>query len=286
MNNIIRFGPAGNSQIFYSCGYKKSIDAPKFCKENGLLAYEYSFGRGFTMGEETAKILGDNAKEHDVLVSVHAPYYINFANESEEMAQKSYGYVLRSLELLNIMQGKDCVVHLASCGKMNRNDALYLTEKRLDEVLTRVYDNKLNHLYICPETMGKYMQIGSYEEIINLCKKDKVLIPTFDFGHINCLMQGGLKCEDDFKKIFDYCFNILGEEKTKNCHIHFSKIEYSDKGEIKHLNLDDAVYGPRFEPLATVISNLRLTPTVICESKERMMEDAITLKQIYEARIK
>lgn len=281
MENKLRFGPSGNSQIFYDCGYKHSVDAPRFCREHGLEAYEYSFGRGFTMSEETAKILGENAKKHNILLSIHAPYYINLANENEEMATKSYEYIRKGMAYLKTMQGRDYVVHLASCGKLSRCDALYLTSKRLDNALQIVYDNNLQSGNICPETMGKYLQIGTYEEIIDFCTKDKILVPTFDFGHINCIMQGGLKTKDDFKRIFDYSFEKLGEEKTKNCHIHFSKIEYSEKGEIKHLNLDDNVYGPDFLPLADVINEYKLTPTIICESKERMMEDAIMLKSIY-----
>ncbi len=283
MENKIRFGPSGNSKIFYDAGYKHSVDAPKFCKEIGLSAYEYSFGRGFTMSYDTAKILGENAKNNDILISIHAPYYINFANESDDMVSKSFGYVEKSMQYLNIMGGRDLVIHLASCGKLNRTAAINLTSKRLDECLKILYDLKLNeNKFLCPETMGKYMQIGTYQEIIDFCTKDKILVPTFDFGHINCIMQGGLKSSNDYKRIFDYSFEKLGEYKTKNCHIHFSKIEYSSKGEVKHLNLDDCVYGPEFEPLIKVINEYKLTPTIISESKEKMMEDALKLKEIYD----
>jgi len=279
---MIRFGPSGNSKIFYDSGFKHSIDAPRWCREHNLDAYEYSFGRGFTLSSDTAKKIGDAAKENNILLSLHAPYYINFANESDEMAEKSFEYVRKGMEYCSIMSAKDYVVHLASCGKLPRKDALYLTDKRLDKCLDIIYNNRLNDAgFICPETMGKYLQIGTYEEVINFCTKDKILIPTFDFGHINCIMQGGLKTTDDFKKIFDYSFEKLGEYKTKNCHIHFSKIEYTQKGEVKHLNLDDNIYGPEFEPLAKVIKEYSLTPTIICESKERMMEDALVLKEIY-----
>ncbi len=283
MENKIRFGPSGNSKIFYESGYKHSVDAPKFCSQVGLSAYEYSFGRGFTMSLETAKILGENAKNNNILLSYHAPYYINFANESDEMAQKSIEYVKKGLMYVNASDARDLVVHLASCGKQDRNQALKLTDKRLDMCLQQVYDNNLaGRGKICPETMGKYLQIGTYKEIIDFCTKDKILVPTFDFGHINCVMQGGLKTSDDYKKIFDYCFEKLGEEKTKNCHIHFSKIEYSEKGEVKHLNLDDTVYGPEFEPLVKILKDYNLTPTIISESKEMMMEDAIKLNDIYD----
>lgn len=283
MENFVRFGPAGNSKIFYDAGYKQSIDAPKFCHEIGLTAYEYSFGRGFTMSLDTAKILGENAKQNNVLLSFHSPYYVNLANENDEMAKKSYEYIRKGMEYIKISGGRDLVVHLASCGKLDRNYALQLTSERLDNVLQILYDSDLTTGFLCPETMGKYLQIGTYKEIIDLCCKDKLLIPTFDFGHINCIMQGDLKTEDDYKKIFDYSINKLGFEKTKNCHIHFSKIEFSEKGEVKHLTLDDDVYGPEFKPLANVIKEYHLTPTIISESKETMMEDAVRLRGIYDS---
>ena len=91
-----------------------------------------------------------------------------------------------------------------------------------------------------------------------------------------------LKTKEDFKQIFDYSINKIGYDKTKNCHIHFSKIEFTQKGEVKHLNLDDTLYGPEFEPLAYVIDEYKLSPTIISESKDRMMEDAIKLKEIYD----
>lgn len=280
MEEKIRFGPAGNSQIFYDEGFKHSIDAPLWCAKNGITAYEYSFGRGFTMSLDTAKMLGVKAKDNDVLISFHAPYYINLANPDDDMASKSFSYIIKGLEYLSAAGGKDYVVHLGTCGKLERKEALNLIEKRLDNVLEIAYDKNLSNYNICPETMGKYSQIGSYKEIIDFCAKDKMLTPTFDFGHINCVMQGGLKTYDDYKRILDYSFEKLGD-RTKNCHIHFSKIEFSEKGEIKHLNLDDNVYGPEFEPLAKLLYDYKMTPTVISESKERMMEDSILLKNIY-----
>ena len=282
MENKIRFGPAGNSSIFYESGYKHSVDAPRFCKENGLSAYEYSFGRGFTMSSETASQLGSEACKYDILISLHAPYYINLANESDEMAEKSFAYITKGFEYLKLVNGRDYVVHLGSCGKLDRQAALDLTSKRLDTVLGLLYDNNYDSFKLCPETMGKYLQIGSYKEIIDYCKRDKMLIPTFDFGHINCVMQGALKTVDDYKRIIDYGIDNLGSEKMNNCHIHFSKIEYSDKGEIKHLTLDDNVYGPDFEPLVHVLKEYKMTPTIISESKERMMEDAMLLRDMYE----
>lgn len=280
---MIKFGPAGNSQIFYDSGAKTSLEAPKWCSEHGLTAYEYSFGRMFNMSHEKAKMLGEEAVKNNVLVSVHAPYYINLANPSEESFQKNINYLLTSLSYLKDFSGNQCVFHPGSCGTETRDVAFGRLMSRIDRLLENIYSAGYGDLYVCPETMGKSQQLGSVKEIVEICKQDKCLIPTLDFGHINAVTGGTLKTADDYRKILDYVYNELGDFKTKNLHIHFSKIEYTSKGEVKHLTLDDQVYGPEFEPLAVVIKEMGLEPTIISESKEKMMEDAIKLKQIYES---
>lgn len=279
---MIKFGPSGNSKIFYDEGNKSSLEAPKWCKSHGLNAYEYSFGRMFNMSHETAKKLGDEAQKNGVLVSVHAPYYINLANPSDEAFLKTINYILTSLSYLSDFGGMQCVFHPGSCGDETRDVAFNRALFRMDRLLESVYASGYGNKYICPETMGKSQQLGSVKEIVELCKFDKCLIPTLDFGHINAVTGGTLKTEDDYRRILDFVYEQLGEFKTKNLHIHFSKIQYTAKGEVKHLTLDDTQYGPEFEPLAVVIKEMGLEPTIICESKEMMMEDAIKLKNIYE----
>lgn len=280
----LTIGPSGNSQIFYDAGYKKSIQAPIWLQSVGLDGYEYSFGRGFTMGKQTALELGNQAKECGVTVSVHAPYFINFANPSDEMIQKSIAYVTKSLEYLLWMGGEKIVVHTGSVGKQTREEAILRTKETLKRCLCVVKDNfDMTGKYICLETMGKTQQIGTYAEIIDLCTMDDILMPTFDFGHINCIMQGKLLLENDYQNIFDLCKQKLGLFRTKNCHIHFSKIEYGTKGEIRHLDFSDTIYGPEFLPLAKCIKRNGFTPSIICESSQKMMEDALTMKKIYDS---
>ena len=280
---MVRFGPSGNEKLFYDEGFKHSVAAPKWLRQKGLTAYEVSFGRGFVFGDETAKKLGEIAKQNDILVSAHAPYYINLANPSEEMIQKSFNYFIRGIELLKHFGGTDYVVHVGSCGKLDRQEALKLVKINLQRTIDILKEKGLldGNIKLCLETMGKPQQIGTYEEIIELCTLDECLVPTFDFGHINALSGGTLKTYEDYKQIFDLALKKLGE-RVKKCHIHFSKIEYGDKGEIRHLNYDDTVYGPDFEPLAKVIKDLNLSPTIICESKEKMATDSLIMKKIYE----
>lgn len=197
---MVKFGPSGNSQIFYKAGNKTSIEAPKWLKEVGLQAYEYSFGRGYTMSIETAEKFGREAEKYDIAISFHAPYYINFANLDDLMIEKSFSYIMRGFDYLKAMHGTKLVVHLASQGNLKREEALLLVNNRLDDCLERIYTRNLQNFYLCPETMGKHSQIGTYQEIINLCVKDKILIPTLDFGHINSVMAGGLKTKEIIKE--------------------------------------------------------------------------------------
>ena len=278
---MVKFGPSGNDEQFYSDGFSKTIDAFKWVKNLGLDLFEYSLGNGITLKMDTAEKMGIEAEKNEIEVSIHAPYFINFANPSEESKQKSINYCINSLKLLRAFKGKKCVVHSGSQLKQERNEALKVLYNGYDALLNEIYKQNLGDMYICPETMGKYTQIGSYKEIIDLCTLDKCLIPTLDFGHINCVMQGKLKTEDDYKQIIDYSLEKLGRFKTENLHIHFSKIEYSEKGEMKHLDYSNEIYGPDFVPLANVLKEYNLSPTVICESKGKMATDALILKNIY-----
>jgi deoxyribonuclease-4 len=86
---MIRFGPAGNSQSFYDAGYNATVQAFAWIQSMGLTAYEYSFGRGVSLGEDTATAIGEEAAAHGVALSAHAPYYINLANTDSEKREKA-----------------------------------------------------------------------------------------------------------------------------------------------------------------------------------------------------
>lgn len=279
---MIKFGPSGNSESFYAKGWSHTEDAAKYVREMGLDCFEYSFGRGVRMSEGKAISIGEAFSEQGVEISVHAPYYINFANPSDESAQNSYNYVLDSGRALKLMGGKRCVFHSATQGKAEREDALRLTEERMKTLRDYIYLNGLNDLYFCPETMGKIAQIGTLEEVVRLCKIDDIFLPAIDFGHINAREQGSLKTVSDYKSRLEYMIGELGYERVKHFHVHFSKIQYGVKGEIRHLTFADELYGPLFEPLAIALKELKLEPYIVSESAGTQAEDALEMKHIYE----
>ena len=284
----VLFGPAGNSLSFYEEGFKSTLETPMWLKkqgkglfEGGLDLFEYSFGQGFRMTSEKAKEIGDKFKEFGIEMSIHAPYFINFANPDPVMYDKSLGYIRTGIKFMNAFGAKRMVFHPGSCGKMERSEAVGLLRERFVEFMPEIEAELGAEMFICPETMGKSMQIGTFKEIIDLCTISDKLLPTFDFGHINALTQGSLKTPDDFQRIFDYSFEKLGEFRTKNAQVHFSKIEYGAKGEIRHLTFADTVYGPNFEHLCEVLVKNDMSCHIICESSETQAEDSVAMKQIY-----
>lgn len=129
--------------------------------------------------------------------------------------------------------------------------------------------------------MGKSAQIGTLEEVVGFCKIDKIFLPAIDFGHLNAREGGSLKTEDDYISRLEYMISELGYERVKHFHVHFSKIMYGAKGEIRHLTFEDNVYGPEFEPLAIALKKLKLEPYIVCESAGTQAEDAQMMKRIY-----
>ena len=119
------------------------------------------------------------------------------------------------------------------------------------------------------------------EEVVNFCKIDKVYLPAIDFGHINAREGGSLKTVEDFKSRLEYMIDELGYERVKHFHVHFSKIMYGGRGEIKHLTFDDTEYGPEFEPLAKALKILKLEPYIVSESAGTQADDALEMKRLY-----
>lgn len=278
---MINFGPSGNSLSFYAMGYKHTVDAPEYLDKFALDCYEYSFGRGVNISEETATSIGNAFEKGGKEISVHAPYYINFANPTEEAAQKSYDYVISSARALKCFGGKRLVFHPAAQGKAERGQAVALTCERLKVLRDKIYQSGLQDLYFCPETMGKLAQIGTLEEVVEFCKIDKIYLPCIDFGHINAREQGSLQTVADYRLRLEYMIDELGYDRVKHFHVHFSKIMYSAKGEVKHLTFADKVFGPEFHPLAVALKELKLEPYIVSESDGTQAEDASKMKEIY-----
>ncbi len=280
-----KFGPAGNSESFSKMGYKNSLDVPDYIVKMGLDCYEYQCGRGVNIGEEKARLLGEKAAKAGITLSLHAPYYISMSSTEEEKRDNSVNYILASARAVNAMGGDRIVVHTGSCGKISRSDALDLALDTMRKAIAALDGEGLSNIHICPETMGKVNQLGTLEEVLELCLLDERLIPCIDFGHLNARDMGSLKSFADYENIFLKIKDKLGTDRLKSFHSHFSKIEYTTGGEKRHLTFEDTVYGPDYQPVMELTCKYGCSPVFICESAGTQAEDAKQMKDYYNSLI-
>jgi len=276
-----KFGPAGNCEDFYEAGNKSALEMPVWLKENNLDCYEYQCGRGVKISDDAAKKLGKIAKENNILLSIHAPYYISLSSIDEEKRLNSIKYILDTLHAAKIMGADRIVVHSGSCGSITRKEALNLAFDTLKLAIAAADERGYGNIHICPETMGKVKQLGTVEEVIKLCQLDERLIPTIDFGHVNSMTLGGLKNKEDFYYIFDDIKNKLGEERGRSFHAHYSRIEYTNAGEKKHHTFSETEFEPDFLPIGEIMAEYKIAPRIICESAGTQTRDARAIKDIY-----
>lgn len=271
---MARFGPAGNPPSFYQDGRKSSTQVPGWLQGLGLSAYEYQCSRGVRITEAQARALGVEARKNDIALSIHAPFYINLASSDPQIFANTQKHLLKSLQAAAWMGAGTVVFHPGSAAG-NRREAMTRALEALDEVLRLSADMGLEAVQLAPETMGKRNQLGSLEEVLELCALSSRVVPCIDFAHLHAVSGGGLNHPADFRRILEAVADRLGERVLHSLHVHFSPIEYTAGGEKRHRTLKDDGYGPDFRQLAVVMADLGMEPTIICESFDRQAEDAI-----------
>ena len=276
-----KFGPSGTDEAFAAAGYSHTIEVPTFLKENGLDIFEYSFGRGVRITSETAEKIGAEFREKGLGISVHAPYYINFAGEEPQKVRATFDYLFASLDALKYFGGTRAVFHPGSPLKSERREAMDRLLRAMNAFMEEFYERGYSDRYVCAETMGKINQLGNLDEIVEIVNLADNILPCVDFGHLNARTYGSLKTKEDFRRVLDRLMEGVGEEKTRKMHVHFSKIEYGKGGEIRHLTFADRDFGPEFEPLAELFAEYKMEPWVLSESAGTQSVDAKTMKNLY-----
>ena len=280
------FGPAGTADSFKALGYRQTTQVPDYLRRFGLNAFEYQCGRGVRVNPDTAAALREKAQAAGILLSLHAPYYISLASLEAEKRQNSVAYILQSAQAARTLGATRIIVHAGALSGQSREAALSVAKETLRSAQQALDEAGLSEIRICPETMGKINQLGTLEEVLELCRLDERFLPCVDFGHLNARTLGQMNSPEAFAAALDAMENALGRERAQSFHAHFSKIEYTPKGgEKRHLTFADTLYGPEFEPLGALLAARGLTPTIICESAGTQTEDAQTMKRFYEAQL-
>ncbi|MCQ5337533.1 MAG: TIM barrel protein [Candidatus Methanomethylicia archaeon] len=274
-----RFGPAGIPPSFKEM--KASLfDIPRLLKEENLDAFEYQavrWGMKPQIKQKDAELFGLKSKENDILLSLHASYFINLCGDKETITASKKRLIACALAS-KWMNAQPVVFHVGYYGERNPKETFEICLNVLKEVIEEMKSLNIN-VKLGPETMGRISQFGSLDEILSLCENLDNIQPVIDWAHLHARDRGRFKTIDDYRKVLIEIENRLGSNELKNLHFHFTKIEFTDKGEKCHHTLDEKDYGPDFEMLAEVIKEFNLSPVIISESPI-LDVDAIKMKEI------
>ena len=279
----IRFGTAGISDSFDAMGFKNSLDIPAYIERFQLHAFEYQCGRGVRLGLDKAAEMARRAEKPDILFSVHAPYFISMSSMVEETRLKSIDYILQSCRLVRALGGRRVIFHSGSCGKQSREEALEKALDTMQRMVKAVDEEGFDDITLCPETMGKIGQLGTLDEVLALCGVDKRITPCIDFGHLNARTLGGIQTKQDYADILDRMQQVLQDDRARNFHVHFSRIEWSKGGEKRHWTFAATQFGPEYPPLIQLLKERQLSPVIICESAGTQAEDALSMQEYYQS---
>ena len=267
------FGTAG---IPDSAPQTSSLSALSHIHELDLDCLEVEFVRGVKIGNDTAAKIREKAMALDIRLSVHAPYYVNLNSPEQGNRLQSHDHLLRSARMGHLCGAKCVVFHSGYYGMSTPEQTYNVIKKELREVLS-VLKSERNPVIIRIETMGKRSQFGSLDEVLSLCQEVESLEPCLDFSHIYA-REGKANSYLDFYRILKKVEKRLGRSALENIHIHISGIDFNQKGEVKHLNLEESDF--HYDEWVEALKDLEVEGMVICESPGRET-DARMLKELY-----
>ncbi len=263
----------GTPGIPLACKGKDTLQGIICVRKLGLDAMEIQFVRGIKMTEKKALECRQVAMREKVLLSVHAPYWINLLSDKQETVEKSKERIEKSCRIGKIAGAYICTVHPAYYGKLSREEA----KKKLIQALNDI-DAEIP---IGIETMGKQTQFGPLEDVVEVVRETGQRI-VVDWAHLHARYGGRFKTVDDYRSVLGLIEKELGREALKELHQHWTQVKYKVHAEgvgneVKHLKWEEG--DMNFRDLAQALIDYDVEGCIICESPV-LEDDALKMKAI------
>lgn len=270
------FGPAGKP-----VGYRGDmLGVPRFLHEIGLNALEYQAVRGVRISEEKAHRLGEEANKYNILLSLHAPYFINLGSPKETVVKASIKRLINSISAAYWMNAYIVVFHPGYYKDTTPKEALDTAIKALREVEEFRRSLGIENIWLGPETTGKTTQLGDLKENIAICREIDKCKPVIDWAHLYARSLGSYITDvSHVIRVIELIERELGSQAVKPLHMHFSRIEYGKGGEKEHHILAEEEYGPEFKIVCNGVVETGIDAVFISESPI-LEKDAIVMKKI------
>lgn len=251
----IRIGPAG---IPLSCKGRTIKDGVIYTRNLELDAIQVQFVRGIRTAEEEALEVGRVAKEANVEVHVHAPYYTNLAGDPANV-EMAFDKIVTAGALADAMGAKTLAIHLGLYNEAGPEKTMEIMVQNVGQIRDTFRDDGLQ-VKLGLETSGKQAIFGSLEEILEVCRQVQGTIPVLDFAHIHARTNGSLQTQEDFQRVFDATKFLNLTDHV----IHFTGVLYENGNERHHLPIKKGDL--RFEPLVECILDNNYNATLISHS--------------------
>lgn len=266
------FGPAG---IPHSTKQHDTVSGIERVAELGLDAMELEFVYGVRMKPEMAREVDETRKKKKISLSVHAPYYINLNAQEKRKLGLSKHNVLESCRIGSLAGAGIVLFHPGFYMKIEPPQVYEKIKGVLEEILDGLRKEKMD-IRLGLETTGKGSAFGSLEENIQLSKELKGVYPVIDFSHIHARGNGMLKKKSDVEGVLEK----IPKRFLENLHMHMSGINYAEKGERNHLNVEDRGNDLDYKMILECLHDFKVSGTVISESPN-LEEDALLMKKYY-----
>jgi deoxyribonuclease-4 len=271
-----RFGTVG-SPISKPKKPGGSIGAIIRLRELNLGAFELGWVRSVRVGEKTCAAIKATGEEEDVLLSVHAPYFINL-NADEDEWPKSRKRLMDAAHFGNLAGATEIIFHPGSYFKKPPAEVLPKVIKRLQGCLDELRANG-NQATIRPETMGKSAMLGSLEDTLEISKAIDGVQPCLDFAHLHARPgDGSVNSYDEWSRVLETYGEALGGQSLKQLSCHLSGIEYTEKGEKNHLPIEESDFD--LKALFKALKDFDCQGRILCESPV-MEDDALVFQQTW-----
>jgi len=270
--NKIYVGPAG---IPLTSKKQSTPEGVKRVAELGLDAMEIEFVRGVRMSAEVASETRYVSRELGIVLTVHAPYYVNLLSEDPAKVEASIKRVLDSARVGYLAGAWSVAFHPGYYGKLNSEKAVEVVRKHLINIVKELINEGIK-IWVRPETMGGLAEVGSLEEVISIVEGVELSLPVVDFAHIYARSLGKVNSYEEYVRILSLIEERLGREALNNMHIHMSGIEYGVRGEKKHLNLKESKFN--WVEVLKALKDFKIAGVIICESPS-LEYDALIIKE-------
>ncbi len=274
--STFRFGTVGSPKSLP----KKpggSIGAIIHLKSMDLTALELGWVQSVRISEATCQGICKTGTDQDVLLSVHAPYFINL-NATEEEWPNSRKRLMDAAFFGNLAGATDIIFHPGSYFGRPPNEVLPLAIERLSKCVDELRSAG-NPVTLRPETMGKSAMLGSFEDTLMMSKAIPGVLPCLDFAHLHARPgDGSMNSYEEWCRLLDTYAKELGPGSILKLHVHLSGIEYSKLGERNHLPLQESDLN--LEGLFKALVQSGASGRILCESPE-MENDAQYMAEVW-----